>query len=94
VVCGMWHCLAITTKKKVYAWGKNKYGQLGLGHTTNESTPCSILPLSDPFLHKHVRALAAGKSHSAVVVEDGDVFTWGRGWDGQLGHEVVSGIYM
>jgi len=29
-----------------------------------------------------------------VVVEDGDVFTWGRGWDGQLGHEVVSGIYM
>jgi len=60
LVCGMWHCLAITTKKKVYAWGKNKYGQLGLGHTNNEHTPCSILPLSDPFLHKHVRSIAAG----------------------------------
>ena len=41
-----------------------------------------------------MRAISAGKSHSAVVVEDGDVFTWGRGWDGQLGHEVVTEIEL
>ena len=27
-------------------------------------------------------------------MEDGDVFTWGRGWDGQLGHEVVTEIEL
>jgi alpha-tubulin suppressor-like RCC1 family protein len=72
IVVGNWHCLAITSKKKVYAWGKNKYGQLGLGHTNNMSTPTSILPLSDPLNPKNVRCIAAGKSHSAIV---GGMFT-------------------
>jgi alpha-tubulin suppressor-like RCC1 family protein len=79
---------------KVYAWGKNKYGQLGLGHTNNMSTPTSILPLSDPLNPKNVRCIAAGKSHSAIIAEDGDVYTWGRGWDGQLGHDVVTEIEL
>ena len=26
--------------------------------------------------------------------EDGDVYSWGRGWDGQLGHEVVTEIEL
>ena len=94
IIVGNWHCLAITTKKKVYAWGKNKYGQLGLGHTNSMHTPTSILPLSDPLNPKNVRCIATGKSHSAVVTEDGDVHTWGRGWDGQLGHDVVTEIEL
>ena len=32
------------------------------------------------------RAASAGESHTAVVMEDGSVFTWGRGADGRLGH--------
>ena len=94
VIVGNWHNLAITSKKKVYAWGKNKYGQLGLGHTNNLALPTSILPLSDPLNPKNVRCMAAGKSHSAVIAEDGDVYTWGRGWDGQLGHDVVTEIEL
>jgi len=94
VIVGNWHCLAITSKKKVYAWGKNKYGQLGLGHTNNLPLPTSILPLSDPLNPKNVRCMAAGKGHSAVIAEDGDVYTWGRGWDGQLGHDVVTEIEL
>jgi len=94
VVVGKWHNVAITTKRKVYTWGKNKYGQLGLGHTNNQSLPNCILPLSDPFLPKNVRSIAAGKSHSAVVVEDGDIYTWGRGWDGQLGHDIITEIEL
>ena len=94
LIVGNWHNLAITSKKKVYAWGKNKYGQLGLGHTNNLALPTSILPLSDPLNPKNVRCMAAGKSHSAVIAEDGDVYTWGRGWDGQLGHDVVTEIEL
>lgn len=91
---GTWHCLAITSKKKVYAWGKNKYGQLGLGNTTNLPLPTSILPLSDPLNPKNVRCMAAGRSHSAIISEDGDVYTWGRGWDGQLGHDIFTEIEL
>ncbi len=29
-----------------------------------------------------------------VHTEDGDVYTWGRGWDGQLGHEVITEIEL
>ena len=94
IIVGNWHNLAITSKKKVYAWGKNKYGQLGLGHTNNLSLPTSILTLSDPLNPKNVRCMAAGKSHSVIIAEDGDVYTWGRGWDGQLGHDVVTEIEL
>ena len=79
---------------QVYAWGKNKYGQLGLGHTNNMHTPTCILPLSDPLNPKNVRCIAAGKSHSATIAEDGEVYTWGRGWDGQLGHDIITEIEL
>ncbi|EKX40966.1 hypothetical protein GUITHDRAFT_46944, partial [Guillardia theta CCMP2712] len=78
----------------VYSWGKNKYGQLGLGHTNNVPLPTGILSLSDPLNRKNVRSIGAGKSHSAVIAEDGDVYTWGRGWEGQLGHDVVTEIEL
>ena len=31
-------------------------------------------------------SLAAGKTHSAAVLESGEAFTWGEGGDGKLGH--------
>ena len=92
IAVGNWHCLAITNKKKVYSWGKNKYGQLGLGHTKNQEVPHCVLPLCDPLNPRHVRSIAAGKSHSVAAGEDGDVFSWGRGWDGQLGHRLTSEV--
>jgi alpha-tubulin suppressor-like RCC1 family protein len=92
IAVGNWHCLAITNKKKVYSWGKNKYGQLGLGNTKNQEVPHCVLPLCDPLNPKHVRSIAAGKSHSVAAGEDGDVFSWGRGWDGQLGHRLTSEV--
>lgn len=30
VSCGYSHATAVTSKNKLYCWGKNKYGQLGL----------------------------------------------------------------
>jgi myosin-5 len=30
--CGMAHCIAKTSLRKVYVWGDNSRGQLGVGH--------------------------------------------------------------
>lgn len=33
--------------------------------------------------------LARGQAHTAVVTEDGELWVWGRGHEGQLGLKVV-----
>ena len=39
VVAGYYHTLAINSNGELYAWGYNALGQLGLGNTTNQSSP-------------------------------------------------------
>lgn len=33
---------AITTDGNLYTWGKNKWGQLGLGHTKDQYFPLQV----------------------------------------------------
>lgn len=57
--------------------------QLGLGAGMLESKlPRPILALS-PY---RIVQVACGAQHSAAVTCSGDLFTWGRGIEGQLGH--------
>lgn len=57
--------------------------QLGLGAKTLESKlPRPIVALSTYCVVK----VACGAQHSAAVTTYGDLFTWGRGIEGQLGH--------
>ena len=81
--CGGYHTLALTAERTVYAWGRGEFGQLGLGHDNNEMEPRLIDTLSKegPVLN-----LAAGENHSLAVLETGEVWTWGYGQQGQLGH--------
>ena len=56
---------------------------MGLGGGTLESK----LPKTIPALSAYrVVQVACGAQHSAAVTSRGDLFTWGRGLEGQLGH--------
>ena len=35
---------------------------------------------------KHVRDIACGSGHSAAVTSNGELYTWGQGDHGRLGH--------
>ena len=35
---------------------------------------------------KHVREVACGSGHSAAITANGELFTWGQGDHGRLGH--------
>ncbi|MEE6488184.1 hypothetical protein FKM82_015154 [Ascaphus truei] len=82
VACGHHHSLALSKASDVYAWGQNRYGQLGLGYELKkESAPRQIKSLSGiPFSQ-----IAAGGAHSFALTLSGAVFGWGRNKFGQLG---------
>ena len=42
VKCGFGHTICLSSSKKVYAWGNNKYGQLGTGNFENKLIPVQI----------------------------------------------------
>ncbi len=64
----------------VFSFGSNEYGQLGHGDTTDRHTPIEIPDLSNAI------AVATGRNHSLVVLEDGAVYSFGYNYWGQLGH--------
>jgi alpha-tubulin suppressor-like RCC1 family protein len=65
------------TSWDLYAWGRNNYGQLGDGTTTNRLTPTAI----GSSTWKSV----SGSTHSLGIRGDGKLYAWGRNNYGQLG---------
>ncbi|EQC36786.1 hypothetical protein SDRG_05620 [Saprolegnia diclina VS20] len=74
--------MAVTEQCVVYSWGRGEDGQLGLGDTSDQYRPVLVEALRD----KCVVQIACGSGHTVVLDENGDVYTWGRGDDGRLGH--------
>ena len=82
VAAGGRHSLFLTVSGSVFACGENTAGQCGLGHRDNVFVPTQVsVPGGASVYHA-----AAGTRHSACVAGAGDVFTWGYGGDGRLGH--------
>eukprot|EP01060_Flectonema_neradi_P034948 TRINITY_DN6279_c0_g1_i1.p1 TRINITY_DN6279_c0_g1~~TRINITY_DN6279_c0_g1_i1.p1 ORF type:complete len:957 (+),score=177.36 TRINITY_DN6279_c0_g1_i1:1-2871(+) len=81
VAAGMSHTLCLTTDGRVYSFGSNTKGQLGLGHKTSTTTPTPIYSLSG----SEVVQMACGDEHSLVLTTDNKVYSWGRNDRGQLG---------
>ena len=73
------HSLARTASGALYGWGQNTSGQLGLGNTTNKTTPTLVSGLTLD------RLLSAGGTHSLGLRDDGVLLAWGLNSSGQLG---------
>ena len=79
---GCEHTLVVTKEGKLYAFGYNYRGQLGLGNTSSESIPRPVKSLS----MRPVVMAACSYHHSIVLCADGALFSFGRNDSGQLGH--------
>ena len=66
----------------LYGWGAGYHGQLGLNTARKK---CRLQP-SCIDLHEPVQMVACGGFHTAVLTDDGRVYTWGDGRLGQLGN--------
>lgn len=85
--CGAFHTLFVTHQQTVLAMGYNQAGQLGLGHRLQQHmswrscVPAAVETLRD----RSILDVAAGQNHSACVLSNGAVYTWGCSDDGRLG---------
>ena len=81
VAAGWNQALALTSTGAVYAWGLNRYGELGDGTTKNSDVPVIV----DFPPGVTITQVAAGAYHSLAVSSTGAVYAWGLNSDGQLG---------
>ena len=76
------HAMALTVDGKVFSWGEGDDGKLG--HCSRLS--CEKPRLIEALKAKRVRDVACGSSHSAAITSSGELYTWGCGEYGRLGH--------
>jgi alpha-tubulin suppressor-like RCC1 family protein len=75
----------------VFAWGKNKVGELGDGTTEDRSTPSVVRGLG---AGSGAVAVTAGAYHVLVLKQDGSVWAWGDNSSGQVGTGASSPPYL
>lgn len=75
-----------TAANKIYCWGWNASGQLGVSttETCRGTVPCARTPQKLPSNVKLI-AITAGSSHSCGITSTGDAYCWGSNSNGQLG---------
>jgi len=90
VAAGQDHTLAVTSAGRLFAWGHNAHGKLGVPGLSDQDD-CTTPRLVEALAGVTVVQAAVGDSHSVAVDDQGRVFTWGWGgslWSGGglLGH--------
>ncbi|XP_022764770.1 PH, RCC1 and FYVE domains-containing protein 1-like isoform X3 [Durio zibethinus] len=85
VACGEYHSCAVTLSGEMYSWGGSacNFGLLGHGSETSQWVPKK---LNGPLEGMHVSSVSCGPWHTAVVTSAGQLFTFGDGTFGVLGH--------
>ncbi|MBA0683239.1 hypothetical protein Goari_024911, partial [Gossypium aridum] len=90
-ISGGWrHTMALTSDGKLYGWGWNK---VGVGDNTDICSPVQVKFPNDQahscyccFQILKVVQVSCGWRHTLAITEEQNIFSWGRGTNGQLGH--------
>jgi len=76
------HNLALAADGNVWSWGDGYFGKLGHGDTQHQLLPKKVEALAG----QRAVAVSAGSQHSLATTADGNVWSWGDGYFGKLGH--------
>jgi len=81
-VGGDGYSLILTDTGKVYSFGANGNGQLGLGDTDNRTVPTQILVAGEG----NITSIAGYGQFNYLLDKEGNVYSFGWNGDGSLGH--------
>ena len=70
VAAGDGHSCAIRKDGTAWCWGRNNFGQVGDGSTTDRTTPVQVMGTGLPKFS----AIAGGDEHSCALGSDGSVW--------------------
>ena len=87
--CGDNHTIIVDLQDKIWVCGSGLHMTLGF-----ESVCCTVptlIPDTSTFKNRNVMFASAGCTHSAVVMRNGDVYTWGKGLSCQQ-HQMFNGL--
>ena len=89
ITAGSFHTCALLDDADVKCWGRNFFGELGLGDTEwrgdGPGEMGDALPRVDLGSSRSAVSISAGDDHSCAVLDDATVKCWGAGLYGQLG---------
>ncbi|XP_010454214.1 PREDICTED: uncharacterized protein LOC104736008 [Camelina sativa] len=91
VACGEYHSCAVSLSGDLYTWGKGDFGILGHGNEVSHWVPKRVNFLMEGI---HVSSIACGPYHTAVVTSAGQLFTFGDGTFGVLGHGDKKSVFI
>ena len=80
VYCGRYHTIILKNDGTLWGCGKNDYGQLGLGDTTNRYTFTQVTTNID-----NIKSVYCGADHTFILKNDGTLWGCGLNSSGQLG---------
>ena len=77
---GFYHTIALTNRGEIWGWGQNTYNQLG-------KTKSNVIPnpIKIEGMEQEIKKISLGRYHSLALTSSGQVLSWGRNFDGQLG---------
>lgn len=75
-------CFALTADHRIFAWGRNDCGELGIGYSNTTELSPKLVDLGEIKIAK----IASGFGHSlALTADTGEVYAFGRNYRGELG---------
>lgn len=87
---GQYHMMVLTSTRDVFAFGQNRFGQLGLGQDGIDDPTDKLVPtLVKPISKRGGASLYSGDTHAAMITDNGEVFIWGQSQGGRLGLQDV-----
>ncbi|KAF9592948.1 hypothetical protein IFM89_019153 [Coptis chinensis] len=85
VACGWRHTICVSSSVVIYTYGWSKYGQLGHGDFEDHLIPHQLDALRHYFISERIVQISCGWRHTLAATERKNIFSWGRGTNGQLG---------
>ncbi|XP_052191395.1 PH, RCC1 and FYVE domains-containing protein 1-like isoform X3 [Diospyros lotus] len=82
IACGHSLTVGLTTSGHVFTMGSTVYGQLG-NPQSDGKVPCLV---KDKLVAESIEEIACGAYHVAALTTRNEVYTWGKGANGRLGH--------